>query len=83
MTENKSSIAEILSTLTPREERVLRMHYGLGWDKALSLEEIGAEFNVTADRIGQIVNKALKKTEEPAKALGYASFEDYVKGMKK
>ncbi len=83
MTEIKNNIDEILSTLTPREERVLRMHYGLGRDKALSLDEIGAEFSVTADRVGQIVNKALKKMEAPVKALGYASFEDYVKDLKK
>ena len=86
MTETKNNICDILSTLTPREERILRMHYGIGNNKPLSLEEIGAEFNVTADRVSQIVSKSLKKLSSPArlekiKAFGYNSFEDYAKSL--
>ena len=63
----KSNLSEattkILSTLTPREERVLRMRFGVGMNTDHTLEEVGLQFSVTRERIRQIEAKALKKTK--------------------
>ena len=64
-TSYKSNLREattkILSTLTPREERVLRMRFGIGMNTDHTLEEVGLQFSVTRERIRQIEAKALKK----------------------
>ncbi len=57
----KEQIHGILSDLTPREEKVIRMRYGIGEKSSYSLEEIGAMFNLTRERIRQIEIKALRK----------------------
>ena len=65
----KSNLSEattkILSTLTPREERVLRMRFGVGMNTDHTLEEVGLQFSVTRERIRQIEAKALKKIKTP------------------
>lgn len=63
----RDEIAHVLSTLTPKEERVLRLRYGFD-GRPRTLEEVGAEFNVTRERIRQIEGKALRKLRHPAKA---------------
>ena len=57
----KIIIAKILSSLTPREERVLRMRFGIGMNSDHTLEEVGQQFSVTRERIRQIEAKALRK----------------------
>lgn len=57
----RDQIDDVLSTLTPREEKVIRMRYGIGEQAAYSLEEIGSQFSLTRERIRQIEIKALKK----------------------
>lgn len=66
--------ADILSTLTPREERVLRMRFGIGGTKDYTLEEVGAAFGVTRERIRQIEAKALRKLRHPTRGRQLASF---------
>jgi RNA polymerase sigma factor (sigma-70 family) len=61
--EVKSKLSEILSTLTPREEKILRMRFGIGMNTDHTLEEVGLKFFVTKDRIRQIEGKALRKLE--------------------
>lgn len=63
----RDEIAHVLSTLTPKEERVLRLRYGFD-GRPRTLEEVGAEFNVTRERIRQIEGKALRKLRHPTKA---------------
>ena len=57
----KEEVEEVLCTLTPREEKVLRMRYGIGEPTNYSLEEIGSKFNLTRERIRQIEIKAIRK----------------------
>ena len=57
----KEQIAEILSTLTDREQKIIKMRFGIGGGKSHTLEEVGAEFSVTRERIRQIEAKALAK----------------------
>ncbi|MCP4354240.1 MAG: RNA polymerase sigma factor RpoD [Proteobacteria bacterium] len=64
----KDTLTEILSSLTPREERVLRMRFGIGMSQDHTLEEVGHKFNVTRERIRQIEAKALKKLQHPSRA---------------
>ena len=64
----RDSTTGILSTLTPREERVLRMRFGIGMSSDHTLEEVGQQFNVTRERIRQIEAKALKKLRHPSRA---------------
>ena len=64
----KSITSQMLSTLTPREERVLRMRFGIGIDSDHTLEEVGKIFNVTRERIRQIEAKALRKLMHPKRA---------------
>ena len=63
--EIREAIAKVLSTLTPREERVLRMRYGIGMDTDHTLEEVGQQFSVTRERIRSIQAKALRKLRHP------------------
>ena len=77
-------ITELLSTLAPREERCLRLHFGIGTKQQQSLEEIGAIFNVEPHRIRQIIAKTLYKLQHPARIaklqkIGYDTFLDFVK----
>lgn len=66
----------ILSTLTPREERVLRMRFGIGMNTDHTLEEVGQQFNVTRERIRQIEAKALRKLKHPSRSRKLRSFLD-------
>jgi RNA polymerase primary sigma factor len=67
---------EVLSTLSPREEKVLRMRFGIGESKDHTLEEVGAHFNVTRERIRQIEAKALRKLRHPKRCRKLKSFSD-------
>jgi RNA polymerase primary sigma factor len=67
---------EVLSTLSPREEKVLRMRFGIGESKDHTLEEVGAYFNVTRERIRQIEAKALRKLRHPKRCRKLKSFSD-------
>ena len=67
---------EILSTLTPREEKVLRMRFGIGEKSDHTLEEVGRDFSVTRERIRQIEAKALRKLRHPSRAKRLKSFMD-------
>lgn len=64
----KEQLVEVLSTLTPREEKVLRLRFGLDDGRARTLEEVGKEFNVTRERIRQIEAKALRKLRHPSRS---------------
>jgi RNA polymerase primary sigma factor len=64
----KKEISSILKTLTPREEKILRLRYGLDDDTPRTLEEIGKIFNLTRERIRQIESKALRKLRHPRRA---------------
>jgi RNA polymerase primary sigma factor len=70
----KEQLLEVLDTLTPREEKVLRLRFGLDDGKARTLEEVGKEFSVTRERIRQIEAKALRKLRHPSrsKKFGYS-----------
>jgi len=67
---------DVLSTLSPREEKVLRMRFGIGEAKDHTLEEVGAFFNVTRERIRQIEAKALRKLRHPKRCRKLKSFSD-------
>ncbi|MFB6351969.1 MAG: RNA polymerase sigma factor RpoD [Bradymonadaceae bacterium] len=67
---------KVLDTLTPREEKVLRMRFGIGGKSDHTLEEVGQDFNVTRERIRQIEAKALKKLRNPGRAKQLESFID-------
>jgi RNA polymerase primary sigma factor len=69
-------VTEALSGLTPREERILRMRFGLGGMSDHTLEEVGKTFGVTRERIRQIEAKALQKLRHPAHARKLATFAD-------
>ena len=64
----KEQLADVLKTLTPREEKVLRLRFGLEDGRPRTLEEVGKEFNVTRERIRQIEAKALRKLRHPSRA---------------
>ncbi len=64
----KEQLADVLNTLTPREEKVLRLRFGLDDGRARTLEEVGKEFNVTRERIRQIEAKALRKLRHPSRS---------------
>jgi len=66
--EVKSKLSEILSTLTPREEKILRMRFGIGMNTDHTLEEVGRKFFVTRDRIRQIEARALRKLKHPSRS---------------
>ena len=65
-----------MSSLTPREERVLRMRFGIGMNSDHTLEEVGQQFSVTRERIRQIEAKALRKLKHPTRAKQLKSFLD-------
>jgi RNA polymerase primary sigma factor len=58
-------ILNVLKTLTPREEKVIRMRFGIGFDKDNTLEEVGRQFSITRERVRQIEAKALRKLKHP------------------
>ena len=77
----KSNLSEktraVLSSLTPREEKVLRMRFGIGGKSDHTLEEVGQDFNVTRERIRQIEAKALRKLRHPSRSKQLESFVDF------
>ena len=72
----KETTTRILATLTPREERVLRMRFGIGMNTDHTLEEVGQQFSVTRERIRQIEAKALRKLKHPSRSKKLRSFLD-------
>ncbi len=72
----KEQLLTVLDTLTPREEKVLRLRYGLDDGKPRTLEEVGKEFNVTRERIRQIEAKALRKLRHPSRSKKLKDFLD-------
>ena len=72
----KEQLIDVLDTLTPREEKVLRLRFGLDDGKARTLEEVGREFNVTRERIRQIEAKALRKLRHPSRSKKLKDFLD-------
>ena len=72
----RESTTRVLSTLTPREERVLRMRFGIGMNTDHTLEEVGQQFSVTRERIRQIEAKALRKLKHPSRSRKLRSFLD-------
>jgi len=70
----KEQLLSVLDTLTPREERVLRLRYGIDDGKPRTLEEVGKEFNVTRERIRQIEAKALRKLRHPSRSKKLKDF---------
>ena len=72
----KEQLAEVLSTLTPREEKVLRLRFGLEDGRSRTLEEVGKECNVTRERIRQIEAKALRKLRHPSRAKRLRDYLD-------
>ena len=66
----------VLKTLTPREEKVLRMRFGIGMNTDHTLEEVGQQFSVTRERIRQIEAKALRKLKHPSRSRKMRSFLD-------
>jgi RNA polymerase primary sigma factor len=66
----------VLTTLTPREEKVLRMRFGIGEKADHTLEEVGRDFDVTRERIRQIEAKALRKLRHPSRSRKLKSFVD-------
>jgi RNA polymerase primary sigma factor len=75
-TSLQRSLSKVLATLTPREESVLRMRFGLDTEVDLTLEEVGKNFSVTRERIRQIEAKAIKKMKHPNRKSFLASFND-------
>jgi len=67
----------VLASLTPREERILRMRFGIGMNKDHTLEEVGQQFSVTRERIRQIEAKALRKLKHPSRSRILRSFLDH------
>ena len=72
----KEQLLEVLDTLTPREEKVLRLRFGLDDGKARTLEEVGKEFGVTRERIRQIEAKALRKLRHPSRSKKLKDYLD-------
>jgi RNA polymerase primary sigma factor len=71
-----STTRKVLATLTPREEKVLRMRFGIGEKSDHTLEEVGQDFDVTRERIRQIEAKALRKLRHPSRAKLLKTFVD-------
>jgi len=72
----RETTTRVLATLTPREERVLRMRFGIGMNTDHTLEEVGQQFSVTRERIRQIEAKALRKLKHPSRSRKLRSFLD-------
>jgi RNA polymerase primary sigma factor len=64
----RERVDEVLASLSPREARVLRLRFGLGHDRAYTLEEVGQKFGLTRERIRQIEGKALRRLRQPGRA---------------
>ena len=72
----RETTTRVLASLTPREERVLRMRFGIGMNTDHTLEEVGQQFSVTRERIRQIEAKALRKLKHPSRSRKMRSFLD-------
>ena len=72
----RDTTTRVLASLTPREERIVRMRFGLGMNSDHTLEEVGQQFSVTRERIGQIEAKALRKLKHPSRSRVLRSFLD-------
>ena len=72
----REQLSEVLSTLTPREEKVLVRRFGLEDGRSRTLEEVGKEFNVTRERIRQIEAKALRKLRHPSRSRKLKDYLD-------
>ena len=72
----KEQLEDVLSTLTPREKKVLELRFGLEDGRNRTLEEVGKEFNVTRERIRQIEAKALRKLRHPSRSKRLKDFLD-------
>ena len=70
------TLLSVLNSLTPREEKVLRLRYGVDDGRPRTLEEVGREFNVTRERIRQIEAKALRKLRHPSRSKHLKDFLD-------
>jgi RNA polymerase sigma factor (sigma-70 family) len=70
----KEKITKVLSTLTPREERVIRMRFGIGLNTDYTLDEVGLQFSVTRERIRMIEAKALRKLKDPSRTKELKDF---------
>jgi RNA polymerase primary sigma factor len=70
----RETTTQVLASLTPREERVLRMRFGIGMNSDHTLEEVGQQFSVTRERIRQIEAKALRKLKHPSRSRMLRSF---------
>ncbi len=73
----RETTTRVLASLTPREERVLRMRFGIGMNTDHTLEEVGQQFSVTRERIRQIEAKALRKLKHPSRSRKLRSFLDF------
>jgi RNA polymerase primary sigma factor len=73
----RETTTRVLASLTPSEERVLRMRFGIGMNTDLTLEEVGQQFSVTRERLRQIEAKALRKLKHPSRSRKLRSFLDY------
>ena len=74
----REATTRVLATLTPREERVLRMRFGIGMNTDHTLEEVGQQFSVTRERIRQIEAKALRKLKHPSRSPQAAELPGYL-----
>ena len=74
--ELRETTTRVLASVTPREERVLRMRFGIGTNKEHTLEEVGQQFSVTRERIRQIEAKAIRKLKHPSRSRILRSFLD-------
>jgi len=72
----KEQLVEVLGTLTEREQKVLRLRFGMDDGRARTLEEVGKEFNVTRERIRQIEAKALRKLRHPSRSRKLRDYLD-------
>jgi RNA polymerase primary sigma factor len=75
-TDLAEQVRKVLTTLTPREEKILRMRFGIGEQSERTLEQVGGDFSVTRERIRQIEAKALRKLRHPARAKTIRAFVD-------
>ncbi len=73
----RDKVSEALSSLTAREERIVRMRFGLGTTSDHTLEEVGQQFSVTRERIRQIEAKALRKLKHPSRSRILRTYLDY------